>query len=45
VFPGQRIVEGQRMMQTTSDIMLGWERVVTIDGQLKDIGERLLSAT
>ena len=30
---GQRVVEGQRMMQAASDILLGWERIVTIDGQ------------
>ncbi len=37
---GQRVVEGQRLVQTTSDIMLGW---VTVDGrdfyirQMKDM--------
>ena len=30
---GQRVVEGQRMMQAAPDIMLGWERIVTIDGE------------
>ncbi len=30
---GQRVVEGQRMMQAASDILLGWERIVTIDGE------------
>ena len=30
---GRRVVEGQRMMQAAPDIMLGWERIVTIDGQ------------
>ena len=29
---GQRVVEGQRMMQAAPDVMLGWERIVTIDG-------------
>jgi uncharacterized protein (DUF2252 family) len=39
---GQRIVEGQRMMQATSDILLGWERIVTIDGQERDFYIRQL---
>jgi uncharacterized protein (DUF2252 family) len=39
---GQRVVEGQRMMQATADIMLGWERIVAIDGQLKDFYIRQL---
>ena len=39
---GQRIVEGQRMMQATSDILLGWERIVTIDGQTRDFYIRQL---
>jgi hypothetical protein len=39
---GQRVVEGQRMMQAASDIMLGWERVVAIDGQTKDFYIRQL---
>ena len=30
---GQRVVEGQRMMQAAPDILLGWERIVTIDGE------------
>ncbi len=30
---GQRVVEGQRMMQAAPDILLGWERIVTIDGR------------
>ena len=29
---GQRVVEGQRMMQAAPDVMLGWERIITIDG-------------
>jgi len=33
---GQRVVEGQRMMQAASDIMLGWGRVEAIDGETKD---------
>ena len=39
---GQRVVEGQRMMQAASDIMLGWERVETIDGETKDFYIRQL---
>ena len=30
--PGQRVVEGQRLMQAASDIMLGWIRTTGIDG-------------
>jgi uncharacterized protein (DUF2252 family) len=29
---GQRVVEGQRMMQATSDIFLGWIRFAGVDG-------------
>jgi uncharacterized protein (DUF2252 family) len=39
---GQRIVEGQRMMQAAADIMLGWERILTIDGQKRDFYIRQL---
>ena len=39
---GQRVVEGQRMMQAASDILLGWERIVTIDGEKKDFYIRQL---
>ena len=39
---GQRVVEGQRMMQAAPDIMLGWGRVVAIDGQTKDFYIRQL---
>jgi uncharacterized protein (DUF2252 family) len=39
---GQRVVEGQRMMQATSDILLGWERIETIDGEQKDFYIRQL---
>jgi hypothetical protein len=39
---GQRVVEGQRMMQAASDIMLGWGRVVAIDGETKDFYIRQL---
>jgi uncharacterized protein (DUF2252 family) len=39
---GQRVVEGQRMMQAAPDIMLGWERIVTIDGEQRDFYIRQL---
>ena len=29
---GQRVVEGQRLMQAASDIMLGWIRITALDG-------------
>ena len=35
---GQRVVEGQRLMQAASDIMLGWVRITDVDG----VGPRLL---
>ena len=39
---GQRVVEGQRMMQAASDIILGWERISTIDGEQRDFYIRQL---
>jgi uncharacterized protein (DUF2252 family) len=30
---GQRVVEGQRLMQAASDIMLGWMRVTDLEGE------------
>jgi uncharacterized protein (DUF2252 family) len=33
---GQRVVNGQRLMQAVSDIFLGWDRIVGIDGQPRD---------
>ncbi len=33
---GQRVVEGQRLMQASGDIFLGWHRAEGIDGQLRD---------
>jgi len=33
---GRRVVEGQRLVQATSDIFLGWERVVGPDGVPRD---------
>ena len=39
---GQRVVEGQRLMQAASDIMLGWLRVTGIDGVERDFYVRQL---
>jgi uncharacterized protein (DUF2252 family) len=39
---GQRVVEGQRMMQAAPDVMLGWERIITIDGVERDFYIRQL---
>jgi uncharacterized protein (DUF2252 family) len=39
---GERVVEGQRMMQAAPDILLGWERIVTIDGEKRDFYIRQL---
>ncbi len=39
---GQRVVVGQRMMQATADILLGWERIITIDGENRDFYIRQL---
>jgi uncharacterized protein (DUF2252 family) len=39
---GQRVVVGQRLMQTASDIFLGWQRVKDIDGQSRDYYVRQL---
>jgi len=39
---GQRVVEGQRLMQAASDIMLGWIRVDGIDGVKRDFYLRQL---
>ena len=33
---GQRVVAGQRLMQATSDIFLGWDRMTGIDGVQRD---------
>jgi hypothetical protein len=33
---GQRLVAGQRLMQATSDIFLGWDRVTGFDGVQRD---------
>ena len=39
---GQRVVEGQRAMQTASDMLLGWCRLPGEDGRLKDYYVRQL---
>ncbi|MEV6010620.1 DUF2252 domain-containing protein [Streptomyces sp. NPDC051976] len=39
---GERVVAGQRLMQATSDIFLGWERVDGIDGHRRDFYIRQL---
>ena len=33
---GQRVVEGQRLVQSASDIFLGWDRVTGEDGVMRD---------
>ncbi|MDQ0758833.1 hypothetical protein QF027_001468 [Streptomyces canus] len=39
---GERVVSGRRLMQATSDIFLGWERVEGIDGRRRDFSVRQL---
>jgi uncharacterized protein (DUF2252 family) len=39
---GQRVVEGQRLMQAASDIFLGWERFTGPDGVARDFYLRQL---
>ncbi|MEW2413164.1 DUF2252 domain-containing protein [Streptomyces sp. NPDC046866] len=39
---GQRVVSGQRLMQATSDIFLGWMRVTGLDGLGRDFYVRQL---
>jgi hypothetical protein len=39
---GQRVVEGQRLMQAESDILLGWIRTEGIDGVVRDFYIRQL---
>jgi uncharacterized protein (DUF2252 family) len=39
---GQRVVEGQRLVQSASDIMLGWIRVDGVDGVKRDFYLRQL---
>ncbi|MFD0420003.1 DUF2252 domain-containing protein [Streptomyces sp. NPDC127108] len=39
---GERVVAGQRLMQATSDMFLGWERVTGLDGRQRDFYVRQL---
>jgi len=39
---GQRVVEGQRLLQAASDILLGWFRTPTPDGPIRDFYVRQL---
>ncbi|WIM98403.1 DUF2252 domain-containing protein [Actinoplanes oblitus] len=39
---GHRVVAGQRLMQASSDIFLGWDRAVGFDGQTRDFYVRQL---
>jgi uncharacterized protein (DUF2252 family) len=39
---GQRVVEGQRLMQSASDIFLGWIKATGIDGEPRDFYVRQL---
>jgi uncharacterized protein (DUF2252 family) len=39
---GQRVVEGQRLMQAASDILLGWDTVEGLDGENRDYYMRQL---
>jgi uncharacterized protein (DUF2252 family) len=39
---GQRVVEGQQLMQAASDIFLGWDRVRGVDGVSRDFYMRQL---
>jgi uncharacterized protein (DUF2252 family) len=38
----QRVVEGQRLLQASSDILLGWIRMPDLDGQARDMYVRQL---
>ncbi len=39
---GERVVNGQRLMQASSDIFLGWQRTTGLDGQQRDFYIRQL---
>jgi uncharacterized protein (DUF2252 family) len=39
---GERVVQGQRLVQTASDILLGWVKVKGIDGEQRDYYVRQL---
>jgi hypothetical protein len=39
---GRRVVEGQRLMQSSSDIFLGWDRAADANGESRDFYVRQL---
>ncbi|BDZ54848.1 hypothetical protein GCM10025870_19210 [Agromyces marinus] len=39
---GERVVQGQRLMQSSSDLFLGWQRIVAQDGVVRDFYLRQL---
>ena len=39
---GVRVVAGQRVMQAASDVFLGWQRAMGLDGQIRDFYVRQL---
>jgi uncharacterized protein (DUF2252 family) len=39
---GRRVVEGQRLMQSSSDIFLGWDRATDVNGETHDFYVRQL---
>jgi uncharacterized protein (DUF2252 family) len=39
---GRRVVEGQRLMQAASDVLLGWYKVLAFDGKVHDFYVRQL---
>ncbi|MGJ0390512.1 DUF2252 domain-containing protein [Microbacterium sp. CGR1] len=39
---GERVVRGQRLMQASSDIFLGWQSIIGLDGQERDFYLRQL---
>jgi uncharacterized protein (DUF2252 family) len=39
---GERVVHGQRLMQATSDVLLGWVRAEGVDGERRDFYVRQL---
>jgi hypothetical protein len=39
---GRRVVEGQRLLQSASDILLGWFRIRAFDGRMRDFYVRQL---
>jgi uncharacterized protein (DUF2252 family) len=40
--PGERVVRGQRLMQASSDLFLGWHSIDAVDGQRRDFYVRQL---